>query len=338
MKATTLCTVCTVGFTLATSLAHAATTSFNTNFSATQSLFSGGASAGFNESGSTGGSIGISYSAVANSGTVNAGVNGQIAATYNDIISTPNTATTINLKFNGGASSVSSQLGANANVSGFLGFCAIPNPLPFGPSCVTSINESFSLLNEGLFLTPGTNFNANLGVKSSANVADSAIGFGPNIDLIIGDLGAVVNLDVDQTIDFTPQNIDGILSYRNRNSGDMFAMPFLMGITDMIDITTVDLGPGIWDFSLLDMDLGNLFRNDVNLELRPTINYVLGEWPSAGSSPISLGLVDESFALDFNTLMATNLFSIKVVPVPAAVWLFGSGLLGLIGIARRKKA
>jgi hypothetical protein len=24
------------------------------------------------------------------------------------------------------------------------------------------------------------------------------------------------------------------------------------------------------------------------------------------------------------------------VPVPAAVWLFGSGLLGLIGVARRK--
>jgi len=27
-----------------------------------------------------------------------------------------------------------------------------------------------------------------------------------------------------------------------------------------------------------------------------------------------------------------------VVPVPAAVWLFGSGLIGLISIARRKKA
>jgi len=26
------------------------------------------------------------------------------------------------------------------------------------------------------------------------------------------------------------------------------------------------------------------------------------------------------------------------VPVPAAVWLFGSGLLGLVGVARRKKA
>ena len=29
--------------------------------------------------------------------------------------------------------------------------------------------------------------------------------------------------------------------------------------------------------------------------------------------------------------------NVTVVPVPAAVWLFGSGLIGLIGIARRKK-
>ena len=27
-----------------------------------------------------------------------------------------------------------------------------------------------------------------------------------------------------------------------------------------------------------------------------------------------------------------------VIPVPAAVWLFGSGLIGLVGVARRKKA
>ena len=29
---------------------------------------------------------------------------------------------------------------------------------------------------------------------------------------------------------------------------------------------------------------------------------------------------------------------VQVVPVPAAVWLFGSGLIGLIGVARRKAA
>jgi len=27
---------------------------------------------------------------------------------------------------------------------------------------------------------------------------------------------------------------------------------------------------------------------------------------------------------------------VSAVPVPAAMWLFGSGLLGLIGVARRK--
>ena len=31
-------------------------------------------------------------------------------------------------------------------------------------------------------------------------------------------------------------------------------------------------------------------------------------------------------------------FSLQAVPIPPALWLFGSGLLGLVGIARRKKA
>ncbi|MCP4503572.1 MAG: VPLPA-CTERM sorting domain-containing protein, partial [Deltaproteobacteria bacterium] len=29
--------------------------------------------------------------------------------------------------------------------------------------------------------------------------------------------------------------------------------------------------------------------------------------------------------------------SLSAVPAPAAIWLFGSGLIGLIGVARRKK-
>jgi hypothetical protein len=35
---------------------------------------------------------------------------------------------------------------------------------------------------------------------------------------------------------------------------------------------------------------------------------------------------------------AVGVFLVRVVPIPAAVWLFGSGLIGLIGIARRKKS
>jgi len=33
-----------------------------------------------------------------------------------------------------------------------------------------------------------------------------------------------------------------------------------------------------------------------------------------------------------------NLYDVASVPLPAAAWLFGSGLLGLVGMARRKKA
>lgn len=35
---------------------------------------------------------------------------------------------------------------------------------------------------------------------------------------------------------------------------------------------------------------------------------------------------------------SANLISVTAVPIPAAAWLLGSGLLGLIGVARRKAA
>ncbi|MGD8630785.1 MAG: VPLPA-CTERM sorting domain-containing protein [Gammaproteobacteria bacterium] len=38
-----------------------------------------------------------------------------------------------------------------------------------------------------------------------------------------------------------------------------------------------------------------------------------------------------------DTVTFNTLFEVNPVPVPAAVWLFGSGLLGLVGVARRRK-
>ena len=37
-------------------------------------------------------------------------------------------------------------------------------------------------------------------------------------------------------------------------------------------------------------------------------------------------------------LIQLSSFQVEAVPVPASIWLFGSGLLGLVGVARRKKA
>ncbi len=45
-----------------------------------------------------------------------------------------------------------------------------------------------------------------------------------------------------------------------------------------------------------------------------------------------------SVNVDIGSGNSMEVLSISTVPIPAAVWLFGSGLLGLLGIARRKKA
>jgi hypothetical protein len=45
------------------------------------------------------------------------------------------------------------------------------------------------------------------------------------------------------------------------------------------------------------------------------------------------------FMFESATLMVTATDAdVSSVPSPAALWLFGSGLLGLIGVARRKSA
>jgi len=41
---------------------------------------------------------------------------------------------------------------------------------------------------------------------------------------------------------------------------------------------------------------------------------------------------------DVGTRIQLDNVFVSAVPIPAAAWLFGSGLLGLVGIARRKKA
>ena len=61
----------------------------------------------------------------------------------------------------------------------------------------------------------------------------------------------------------------------------------------------------------------------------------LGSDDGIGGSPLTSGpysTYNQNY--DFTSLTVTN---ISAVPVPAAVWLFGSGLLGLAGLARRRR-
>ena len=71
------------------------------------------------------------------------------------------------------------------------------------------------------------------------------------------------------------------------------------------------------------------------------VSFDLSPYVVSGTEVLQLGLqfelYDMSGSLLNSTATVSNLALTQVVPIPAAVWLFGSGLLGLIGVARRKK-
>jgi hypothetical protein len=73
-----------------------------------------------------------------------------------------------------------------------------------------------------------------------------------------------------------------------------------------------------------------------NMDVITTDDWVTFTWTvslDAGLIDVGLRNTDTGFYS-----IAFDNFNITLVPVPAAVWLFASGLIGLIGVARRKKA
>ena len=62
----------------------------------------------------------------------------------------------------------------------------------------------------------------------------------------------------------------------------------------------------------------------------------VGPIPSGPYSVIVSGLIDENY-INNDTLAVFGDVQFTAVPVPAAAWLFGSGLVGLAGIARKRR-
>jgi hypothetical protein len=91
------------------------------------------------------------------------------------------------------------------------------------------------------------------------------------------------------------------------------------------------LSPGVWGTVGFDT-FGVAPTGDITIAL---LNLTV---LSAGTSNVIIQ--SSAFFDDVATQLDPTLTPLVVgsVPVPAAVWLFGSGLLGLIGVARRKTA
>lgn len=61
-----------------------------------------------------------------------------------------------------------------------------------------------------------------------------------------------------------------------------------------------------------------------------------GYWEGIGEVHLANGTVLSGYSLSSDSGFDWSNAYVPQVPVPAAVWLFGSGLLGLVGVARRK--
>jgi hypothetical protein len=84
----------------------------------------------------------------------------------------------------------------------------------------------------------------------------------------------------------------------------------------------------------VEMALWASTLNSLNDGAATTLNNNLG--PVGPGDATWAWQWDESIGVDGSLLISKNL-RIEAVPVPAAVWLFGSGLLALVGFARRRR-
>ncbi|MDH5473491.1 MAG: VPLPA-CTERM sorting domain-containing protein [Gammaproteobacteria bacterium] len=96
-----------------------------------------------------------------------------------------------------------------------------------------------------------------------------------------------------------------------------------------------------------DSDLGDVygvgwrqFGGDIYGETGSSVlAFSFDFFANAGTSLLISGSYTDANFLDASMISSTlGSVAVSAVPVPAAVWLFGSGLIGLIGFARRKKA
>ena len=148
---------------------------------------------------------------------------------------------------------------------------------------------------------------------------------------------------------FPVQYIDEILSVRD-GEADLwtdYGEPVWFEIQALVD----DMYAGYYaEFALREEDEGSWIDMSLNAAGIADINAALGNsFGVAGNNPVvyctnSIG-IDEGGCVDrmfespdsgFGKLTLTG--SISVVPIPAAVWLFGSGLAALAGLRRWRAA
>lgn len=181
-----------------------------------------------------------------------------------------------------------------------------------------------------------------------AGIVLGAVGFVANATTISVNPGLVdvpagtsqVTVSLDAAADF-PATIGGAMSI-TWDSPDSILVLDHWDLGPLWDPTAVDLFAGY----SLDPAIGvsDLFFSPIALSVGPgpfhliDLVFNVTGTGTANINPTVSGLVQEWGDTGFNTIAVTTqggTVNVSAVPLPAAVWLFGSGLAGLAGMARR---
>jgi hypothetical protein len=146
-----------------------------------------------------------------------------------------------------------------------------------------------------------------------ANAASYAPGSGYDNGTVSGDYVAYNKFGELALIENGPFDFNSVYLTGAWNDGlNIRIRGFSEGALLYSDTVVVDTsGPTLFTFDWLGID-----------------TLAFNSFGGVNVNPGGLGGSGYQFAMDN--------FTFNVVPIPAAIWLFGSGLLGLIGIARRK--
>jgi hypothetical protein len=194
----------------------------------------------------------------------------------------------------------------------------------------------------------------------------SAIAFSSNVNASTVTLNGLLGIYETEIVDDTSLqsgtvgdlSIDPIIAYTALgNSGDPTEMDWMTAVYDELGITYdpftsiqkiefdttadsdaywTDLGGGIYtgdlvngaDNYLLKIGEGNLTYD----------TFLYENFDSLFQATISLNWLEGFSEFDGQNFDIYRISHISVVPVPAAVWLFGTALIGLIGFGKRRKS
>ena len=209
--------------------------------------------------------------------------------------------------------------------SGLLAFAPVTNAAYFDFQSWIAGNGEQGFDNSSPFTLTDLGLTLTATAYENPGRVDSHVYMDDSFNGIIGGMGVCTTLSGTQCSDPSDDNvsIDG-------TAEEVLSWNFSQAVTqiklDMGDSEHYNFDNSTFQYSL---DIGN-------------------SWSTAttdGDGLVTLTLLGGANQIEFraagNTL--ANNFYIRsadatVVPVPAAVWLFGSGLIGLVGVARRKKA